>query len=44
MQPIDDRMEFQGINYMYNRKNPQAKEFHFYLTQQANFCSILVIK
>ena len=42
MQPIDDRMEFRGIDY--NRKNPQAKEFHFYLTPNANFCSILVIK
>ena len=42
MQPINDRMEFQGIDY--NRKNPQVKEFHFYLTPNANFCSILVIK
>ena len=38
MQPIDDRMEFWGIDY--NRKNPKAKEFHFYLTQNANFCLI----
>ena len=42
MQPIDDRTEFQGIDY--NRKNPQVKEFHFYLTPYANFCSILAIK
>ena len=42
MQPINGRMEFQGIDY--NRKNPQVKGFHFYLTPNANFCSILVIK
>ena len=42
MQPMDDRMEFQGIDYY--RKNPQVKEFHVYLTQNASFCSILVIK
>ena len=42
MQPIDDRIEFQGNDY--NRKNPQVKEFHFYLTPNSNFCSILVIK
>ena len=42
MQPINDRMAFQGIDY--NWKNPQVKEFHFYLTPNANFCSILVIK
>ena len=41
-QSIDDRMEFQGIDY--NRKSPQVKEFHFYLTPNANFCSILVMK
>ena len=40
MQPIDDQMEFQGIDY--NRKNPQVKEFHFYLTPNANFYSILL--
>ena len=28
----------------YNRKNPQVKEFHFYFTPNANFCSILVIR
>ena len=28
MQPIDDQMEFWGIDY--NQKNPQATEFHFY--------------
>ena len=31
-----------GIDY--NRKNPQAKEIHFYLTLNAYFCSIFVIK
>ena len=35
MQPIDDRIEFQGNDY--NRKNPQVKEFHFYLTPNSNF-------
>ena len=38
MQPIIDRMGILGTDY--NRKNPQSKEFHFYLTPNANFCSI----
>ena len=38
MQPIIDRMGILGIDY--NQKNPQAKEFHFYLTPNANFFSI----
>ena len=42
MQPIADQMEFQRIDY--NQKNPQVKEFNFYLTPNANFYSILVIK
>ena len=36
MQQIDDRMEFQGMDY--NWKNAQVIEFHFDLTPNENFC------
>ena len=44
MQPIDDHRSVGILGIDYNRKNPQAKEIHFYLTLNANFCSFFVIK